>query len=237
VEALSGEVARININKTSENLATQQPENPAYINLKTQIATTEIELKRLLEQSGQVGEEIRKYERRIESAPLVEKGYQELLRDYNSAREKYNEISNKLIEARVAQGMEESQVGERFTIIDPAQFPEKPDRPNRIAILIIGLVLSMGAGVGVAALREAMDTTIKTPDELLRLAGVPVLSVVPLIKSRRERRSRQVKWGVIFLCGIGALAVSLFVFDQFVMPLDILWVTIQRRMMKGMVLF
>jgi hypothetical protein len=136
------------------------------------------------------------------------------------------------MEARVAQGMEESQLGERFTIIDPAQLPEKPYKPNRLAILLIGLVLALGVGVGLAGFRETTDTSIKGIEDLFRSAGVPVLSAISFMQTPQERRARRVRWAFVALGCIAAVGVSLFVIDQFVMPLDVFWAKVQRRMMK-----
>jgi uncharacterized protein involved in exopolysaccharide biosynthesis len=236
VDALSNEVEHLGTEKAVLELEDEKPDNPAYISLKTQIASADMEIQSLTEQEKEIRKGIREYEEKMEKAPLVEKEYSNLLRDYDNARAKYNELMNKFMEARVAQGMEESQRGERFTIIDPAQLPEKPYKPNRLAILLIGLVLALGGGVGLAALRETMDTSIKGVEELYRLAGVPVLSAISLIQTPQERKARRVKWAVVALGSIAAVGVSLFLIDQFVMPLDVFWVKVQRRMMKMTVL-
>ena len=98
----------------------------------------------------------------METAPLVEKEYIELTRDYENAKSKYNDLLNKRMEAKISQGMEETQRGERFTIIEPAQLPEKPYKPNRLIIILVGFVLALGAGVGLAAAQEGLDNTVKT---------------------------------------------------------------------------
>jgi uncharacterized protein involved in exopolysaccharide biosynthesis len=232
VEALSREVEDLKTEEPSLEREETKPDNPAYINLKTQIASTESELQSLNEEEKEIRQEIQKYEKAIERAPLVEKEYNDLRRDYDNARAKYNELMNKLMEARVAQGMEESQRGERFTIVDPAQLPEKPHKPNRLAILLISFVLALGGGVGMAAIQETMDPSIKSVEELTRLAGVPVLSAISFMETPQNRRRRRVKWAVVVLGALAAVAVSLFIIDQFIMPLEVLWVKLQRRMMK-----
>jgi succinoglycan biosynthesis transport protein ExoP len=137
------------------------------------------------------------------------------------------------MEARVAQGMEESQQGERFTIVEAAQLPEKPYKPNRMAIMLIGFVLALGAGVGIAAVRESLDISIKTADELFSLTGAPVLSVIPEMESDEEARARKRRTGIFIMAGIGAAAVAVILVHFYVMPLEILWIKIQKRMMMG----
>ena len=121
----------------------ERPDNPAYINLKTQIAATQSEIAALKSERAEVQQEIGRYQARIARTPLVEKEYSGLLRDLESARLKYAEMTNKLMEARVAKGMEETQRGERFVIIDPARLPEEPSKPNRLAIILISLILAL----------------------------------------------------------------------------------------------
>ena len=170
------------------------------------------------------------YNKKIEAAPLVEKEYSELTRDYQSAKMKHNEIMNKLLTARISQGMEQTQRGERFTIAEPARLPQKPFKPNRIAIILLGFVLALGAGVGLAAVREAVDRSVKTADELNSITGVPVFSVISLMETDEERRARLIRRILLVATAIGVIVVALILVNQFVMPLDIIWPKVQRRL-------
>ncbi|GAB4282233.1 MAG: Wzz/FepE/Etk N-terminal domain-containing protein [Deferrisomatales bacterium] len=211
--------------------ATPPQENPAYINLQTQIASTALELKSLAAEARQIKEKIAAYQKRLERAPAVEKEYTALTRDYEHAQRRYNEVLTKLQEAKLAQGMEEGQRGERFTIIDPAQLPEKPYKPNRIALILIGLVLSLGAGVGLAAAQESLDDTVKSVDELAGVTPLPVLSLLPLVDTPEERRARVMKRLLWMAAAGGVVVAALFVVHTYVMPLDILWIRLERRLM------
>ena len=233
VENLSQEVEKLKVESAVFRLGEQEADNPAYINLKTQLASTQMEIESLEGQRKKIDQEISDYEKRLENAPMVEQEYNNLTRDYENAKFKYNEIMHKLMEARVAQGMEESQKGERFTIVEAAQLPEKPYKPNRMAIMLIGFVLALGAGVGIAAVRESLDISIKTADELFSLTGAPVLSVIPEMESDEEARARKRRTGIFIMAGIGAAAVAVILVHFYVMPLEILWIKIQKRMMMG----
>lgn len=232
VKALSDEVTQMKTAEVRKSVTEEKPDNPAYINLKTQIASTDLEIGRLGKEERRINSSIAKYQRKIDAAPSVEREYSRLLRDHESARAKYNELMNKLMEAKVAQGMEETQRGERFTIIDPAQLPEKPHKPNRIAIVLIAFVLALGAGVGMSALREALDPSVKSEEHLADITSVPVLSVINLMESAEERRARRLKKVLWILIILAIIALGLYLFDQYVMPLEILWIKIQRKLIK-----
>ena len=211
----------------------RRPDNPAYISLMTQIATTEMEIKSLMEEREVLKRKIATYQKRLEKAPVLENEYLNLVRRLESARTMYDDISHKLMESRVAEGMEEARKGERFTIIEPAQFPEKPYKPNRIAIMLIGFVLALGAGVGVGAVGESLDRSVKTAKELQTMMNAPMYSVIPFMETDQERRRRWLKRAVWVVSALVVVGAAMIVVDRYVMPLDILWAKVQRRLMMA----
>jgi len=164
--------------------------NPAYINIHTQIKRTEIEMEALQTQRKELDVRWQQYVKRLEKMPQVEQDYQDLVRDYSSAQKKYNETLAKLMEARQAEGLEESQVGEKFTVVDPPHLPEKPVKPNRMAIVLIGFILGLGAGVGLGAVREFTDTSIRTVSDVKRITGVPVMAAIPDVQEQSKIQSK-----------------------------------------------
>ncbi|MBA7675725.1 hypothetical protein ES703_83962 [subsurface metagenome] len=162
--------------------------NPAYINIHTQIKRTEIEMEALQTQRKELDVKWQQYVKRLERMPQVEQEYQELIRDYGSAQKKYNETSAKLMEARQAEGLEESQAGEKFTVVNPPHVPERPIKPNRMAIVLIGFILGLGAGVGLGAIREFTDTSIRTAMDVKRITGVPVMAAIPDVQEQSKTK-------------------------------------------------
>ncbi len=204
--------------------------NPAYINLQVQIKSTAMEIAAMEDAYRQTAKNLAEYQSRLENAPLVERDYKRMLRDLDQAQLRYTDITHKLTEAQVAQQMEESQQGERFKIIDPAQTPEKPFKPNRMAIALIGFVLALGLATGVCALRENLDTSVKTTSELSRLTGVPVLSVTPIMENLKERRKRYWRYSLTAMLLLGLIIATLVTIHIFYQPLDILWIKVMRRL-------
>lgn len=232
IKVMSAEVDQLITEKLKSEVAEERPDNPTYINLKTQLFIVEADIKNLSEDRDEVKQSIEKYRTRIENAPLVEKEYSELTRDYKSTKRKYDDISNKLMEARVAKGMEESQFSERFVIVDPAALPEIPYKPKRAAIIILGLILALGIAIGFAVIQESMDRSIKNVDELNYLTDGSVFSVISYIETDEERRLRRIKhmaWGA---GAAGIIVAALVVVDHFIIPLDNLWIEIKNRIVS-----
>lgn len=203
--------------------------NPAYINLLTQVKSTEIELAATENAYREIKKNLADYQLRLENTPLVERDYNRMLRELEQAQQRFSDITHKLTEAQVAREMEESQQGERFKIIDPAQTPEKPFKPNRLAIALIGFVLALGLATGICALRENLDSSVKTANELAKLTGVPVLSMIPIVENQADVRRRKAYSIAVFFGILILLAGTLAAIHFFYMPLEIILIKIQRR--------
>ena len=205
-----------------------EPENPAYISLTTQIKAAENETASLRTQQAGLKDKLQMYRQRLEDAPKVEQEYMALARDYQNASQKHQEVMNKILEARISEGMEEGQKGEKFTLIDPASLPEKPVSPKRWLILLAGFILSLGAGLGTVALAEALDHSVKNSDDLARLTGLPVLGSIIRIETSeditRARRKRKLIWAVTAF----SLIMGLALFHFFYMDLWVLTARLLR---------
>jgi uncharacterized protein involved in exopolysaccharide biosynthesis len=229
VALLSKELNAKRGNVEWRRFAEQTPDNPAYVNVKIQIANVEAEIESAIKRKAEIKRSITEYQEKIGKTPLVEKEYNELTRDYEAAKQRYNEIKNKLMEAKVAEEMEQTQRGERFSLIDPPQLPEKPFKPERMAIVVVGFLLALGGGAGLAWALEYLDSSIKTADDISAITKVPVFSPIPLVVTEGERRSRPLRGAMWLVVGIGVIFGVALLTDHYVMPLDALWEKIQSK--------
>ncbi|KAF0219944.1 MAG: lipopolysaccharide biosynthesis [Geobacteraceae bacterium] len=217
---------------TGRDTPDSKPDSPAYITLSSQLASTRSEIDSVKRQIESFIKKRDTYRKRVESSPGVEEGYKNILVHRNNLQMKFDELSKKTMDARVSQGLEKEQKGERFTVIDAARLPEKPVRPNIAAILLIGLVLGIGSGIGVAAVKEHGDQTAHTSEVLAQATAFPVLATIPEIVTwqdinRLKGERRKVIVGVVLLMIVTPLLVHFLVMD-----LDIFWAKVMRRMAK-----
>ena len=224
---LEDQLAQIEANKKSSGYP---PDNPAYINLSAQLASTNTDIQSMRRRVEELQVEAEKFRLRIGATPRVEDQYRELTVALDNTQAKYNDLMTKHMEAKMAHGLEKEQKGERFTLIDPPLLPEKPVKPNRLAIALIGLVLGIGAGVGFAALKEFSDDAVHDADKLTQETGIEVLVGIPVIKTTRDTRVRRFKRISIALGTLGATAAGIAVFHFFVMDLNVFWAKIIRRL-------
>lgn len=213
----------------------RNPDNPAYIQIQSQLAATRNDLESLAAQQSRLHEELKDYQRKITAGPQIEKEYRELTRDYENARTKYAELRSKQGEATVAKNLETDRKGERFTLIEPPLVPQEPVSPNRVLVIVLGVLVSLGLAAGCAALTESLDATVRGRRDLMALvAGTAPLAIIPHIVT--DLPTAQHRWRrVAIVTGVAALAVvtALVLIHFFYRPLDVLWFVMQRRVGLG----
>ncbi|MGZ3557854.1 MAG: GumC family protein, partial [Thermodesulfobacteriota bacterium] len=138
-----------------------------------------LETKRLREEEKELKQQIALYQRRIEDTPRREQELAFLTRDYDLLKTNYQSLLDKKIQAQMAQNLEHKQQGEQFKILDPARVPEKPVKPDRNKILLIGTVIGLALGLGLTWLRETMDQSFHTVSDVESYLGLPVLATIP----------------------------------------------------------
>jgi polysaccharide chain length determinant protein (PEP-CTERM system associated) len=149
---------------------------------KTQLALLDKDIRRLQKEDEKVRATIAAYQGRIENTPIRELSLSTMIREFNSVNEAYQILLKKSTEAQQAENLERRQKGEQFRIIDPARVPEKPFKPDALKVLLIGLALSLGAGLGVTFIREQMDHSFRDAEDLETTLGLKVLANIPKIE-------------------------------------------------------
>jgi succinoglycan biosynthesis transport protein ExoP len=199
------------------------PDNPAYVTLQSQLDSTLNDINATEARKSRLEKKLAEYERRLYAAPQVESEYRDILRDYESASNRYREIKAKQRVAEVGQELEEERKGERFSLIDPAQLPEEPVSPNRPAIVFLSLVLALGGGIGFAAVGESMDESVRGAKGLVSALNAAPLAVVPYFATDADIAEKRARRLVIMTSTVGVVVVALLLVHLLWTPLDVLW--------------
>jgi len=104
--------------------------------------------------------------------------------------------------------MEKNQKGERFQLLDAANFPTKPLRPNRPIIVLIGFLIGLGGGLGLAILSDNWDTSFRKSDDINAYVNVPVLATIPALMTRGSVIEQRRSQSVLVFASLGALVVG-----------------------------
>ena len=113
--------------------------------------------------------------------------YNILNREADANKQLYDGMLQKLKEAGITAGLRSSNI----RIVDPALIPGGPSRPNKARNIMLSIMVGLIGGIGLALLREYLDNTVKTPDDIETLARLPSLAVVPaMAASNGKSRGR-----------------------------------------------
>jgi len=173
-----------------DSLATLSPEirNPtAYNNL----VTVKSQLAALRQREADIIKQIGFFDRRVENTPAIEQRFADLRRDYEISLRNYQTLLEKKLHAKLSENLEKRQKGERFTILDPANLPERPFKPNRPAVALMGPLGGMSLGVALVLLLESLTPVFRTREELSAEVDMPVLATIPLFASSKPEQNRK----------------------------------------------
>lgn len=176
---------------SSENLEGALPA-PRMSSAQIEQTTVDAEIKTLSASLQKVQHDLAVYQQRIENAPKREQELTGITRDYTITRDLYSSLLKRLDEAKLSGNLEEEQKAERFRLLEPAVLPQQPSGPKREMLLLMGLVLGLGAAVASVLVRELLDPSIHSTEELKAFTKVNVFGVIPQIAT--ESDSAQLRW-------------------------------------------
>ncbi len=110
--------------------------------------------------------------------------YNTLKREVDASGRTYNSLLKRLQEVSVSSAENLSNI----RIVDPVVTPLKKYRPNPKTNLLLGLLSGLIFGLGLAFLREALDKSVKSSEDLQRVTGLPVLATIPYARRLSAKR-------------------------------------------------
>jgi succinoglycan biosynthesis transport protein ExoP len=140
-----------------------------------------VEQGRLNAEIANVKRSIGLYQQRIAQTPAHQQEYDRLNRDYSVLNTEYHSLLNKRLSAQSSESLEERGEGERFRVVDQANLPRSPERPDKTAVAVGGLVISLLAAFGLAFGLYFTDTSFKNVDDVLTGCGLRVAVAIPQV--------------------------------------------------------
>lgn len=161
-------------------------------------------------------------ERSIAETPNTQMALTGLQRNYENLQQQYNQARSKLAVSATGEQLELKQQAERFEVIEQAQVPDSPDKPNRMLILMMGFGGGAAAGLGLVFVLEFLNRAIRRPSDIIATLGIQPLAVIPYIYTDQELRSRaRARWTAGILA-VAAVVTALALIHAYYMPLDMI---------------
>jgi len=190
--------------------------NSPLLQLKGQLRESEIEIANREQAIAALKGKINDYQTRLNEEPGNDQELTELNRGYEQSKQDYDALVKRKNDSEMATSAEQMQEGERFTVLDPASLPQKPDFPNRLKFCGIGLGAGIGLGLAVVLGLEFLDDRIHSEKEIKNLLPMAVISEIPAVLSPSDERSNKgkmvVRWAATAVVVVIILAGSAFSF-------------------------
>jgi polysaccharide chain length determinant protein (PEP-CTERM system associated) len=171
------------------------PADTEIAQMKSRIELLNDQIKQGSKEQAKVRQDMALYQARVEAVPRIEQMQKEISRDYEITNQHYQTLLTKKNDAEMATSLEKRQKGEQFRVIDPASLPQKPAKPKRLMLNLIGFIAGLGFGLVFTIILEIFDESIRSEHELANLAGVPVLVSIPWIDNSGDPGNQKRWWG------------------------------------------
>lgn len=156
--------------------------------VQSQLRSNQVEITNRERAIAGLKAKVDQYQARLNQEPIREQQLADLTRGYEQSKANYDELLKKKNESAMATSMELLQQGERFQIMDPPSFPQKPDFPNRLKFCGIGLGVGLALGIFVAGAFEMLDDRMYSGKEIRKLLPAEVIGEIPEIVNVSDLR-------------------------------------------------
>jgi protein tyrosine kinase modulator len=169
------------------------------------IDSLDAQLTKLRDEEQVLRSTIASFEQRLQGAPEREQEYALITRDRQVAKDLYDSMLKRFDEAQLAASLETDRQGEQFRVLEGALPPEGPTGPNRIRLILMGVLLAVAAGVAMVLAAEQFDPSFHGVDEVREFTSVPVLVSIPPIG--RMPLKRRLLTGLATVSAIAMIAL------------------------------
>jgi uncharacterized protein involved in exopolysaccharide biosynthesis len=190
-------------------------ENPLKQIIEEQIGSLKASIKAIETSNNELRNSIAVLQKRVENTPLRGIELTKVTRTYDITLRKYQDLLAKGLESQLSENLEKKQKGEQFQVIDPANLPLAPLKPNRPLILLGGLAAGIIGGLGAAFIWDLLDRSLKNGDDLSSFVDLPILATIPTIVTRSAVLERRRAQGILGVSTLGVLAVGLVLIRLF----------------------
>ncbi|MCV2867318.1 lipopolysaccharide biosynthesis [Defluviimonas sp. WL0002] len=216
------EVLERTVREQTETGAFDNGPGGATTTLKFQIADIETRLSQLEAQRAELSHQIATLRDTIERTPEVKIGLDGLEREYENIQQQYNTAVANLAAASTGERIEVLSKGARVSLLEPATRPDSPSKPKRRSIVLMGLVGSIGAGLGLVLLIELLNRAVRRPKDLIESFGITPIATIPYMQTPAEVQARRTMIVLtLVIVGIG-LPAGIYAIHTYYMPLDLI---------------
>jgi polysaccharide chain length determinant protein (PEP-CTERM system associated) len=176
--------------------APSRNDSPAVQQLRAQLRSLDQGIQAKRHDQALLSSQIRMYQDRISSSPMVLEEYKSITRDYQTAQAFYDDLLKKMNESKMATDLERRQQGEQFSVMDQPNLPDSPTFPKRGVFVGGGLFAGLILGTMLVAWREYRDTVMRSERDVWAFTKLPTLGVISFSSNDPDQPPPGRRWGL-----------------------------------------
>ncbi len=198
--------ARIKSGESADK--TLASDSPMAVQLQTQLNATDTQIGALQARGLELRRKMTELETRMTSAPQVEREFQTVTRDLASARAKFDELLKRQMDAEVSESAIAGGTADKFHVKSSATLPDKPAKPQRIAIFAVAVALAFIAALTSIVFAQLLDPTVRGVRDIRDILDVTPLTAVPVIERPGRNPHRKLRWAFASRAAVAVVAVG-----------------------------
>jgi capsular exopolysaccharide synthesis family protein len=202
VQALKERRTKLQI-EYQENLRIYKPEFPKMLQIKAQLAEIESQMKEEVtaasatlqaqydaasRQEALLRDKVAQTRKQVLTTQDHSIDMNLLKREVDTNRQLYDSLLQRFKEL----GISGNIVSNNISVVDSAEPSLFPHKPNLLANLLVGLVVGVLLGAAIVVALEVMDDSIKYPDEVERVLGLPLMGIIPKLNRKRSEGNKPI---------------------------------------------
>jgi len=164
--------------------------NPVYQQLKVSLGQANAMVQTLTVRISEYEQRYEKMKKLVNTVPEIDAKLVALNRDYDVVKKQYNSFLAKKESVSIGRSVEQTTDSVQFRIIEQPRMIEKAVGPNRILFSSLVMLVSLGAGVGVAFLLSQIKPVFSSVSAVSQITSYPVLGTISAISSSAQKKRR-----------------------------------------------
>jgi hypothetical protein len=149
---------------------------------------------------------IKQYKNNLDRLPTLEMEFDKLQREVENNRTIQQAFIESKASAQISEAVQSTNLGLNLNIIENAQRPIIPVKPDIMQIILLSLIFGIACGLGTILVTEYMDDSFRSVEEVQHIMELPVIGTIP--KTIENFNWKKKEWGKKLLMWI----VGLFLF-------------------------
>jgi polysaccharide chain length determinant protein (PEP-CTERM system associated) len=193
--------------KSAKPTTVRPSDSPEYDRLTS-------ELRAIRQAEGNLRANIAKNRSLLQNIPAARAELDNLEREKQSQKSLYESMLSRQGQSEVSKQMTVQDKSTVFRVVDPAILPIQPISPNRMKLILLGIIAGIGGGIGLVILKDQLDDSVKSID-MAKQFGLPILAIIPHIEDpqliavqSRQNRKLFIAAGMYFSLILAVLALE-----------------------------